>query len=405
MESRVGKLWRVMRHEYVKAVRRRTFILSTLGLPFVFVVIVALSVLAASAGSDARGEKARERRPTGLVDRSGLLVAFAPAGLRAFPDVASAQAALTTGEVAGYYVVPPDYEATGKVELYYRARPPDETARAALESALRAALGATQTEDVRRRLASSLDLAVRSLDGRREISEATLINLILPFVAGLLFSFSTMNSAGYMVQAVATEKENRTAEVLASTVTPFELVGGKALGLMGVALTQLLIWLGLAAAPLGGVLLYLDWAARVRVPWGFLGLAALFFLPAYALMAGIMTAIGSIVDEAHQGQQIAGTLNLVFVVPFFFVPVVFAEPNSPVLVAMTLFPTTAYITILMRWSVTVIPTWQLILSFVMLTTSAALSLWAAARIFRRSMLRYGLSLDLRTVWRTLRAAG
>jgi ABC-2 type transport system permease protein len=174
---------------------------------------------------------------------------------------------------------------------------------------------------------------------------------------------------------------------------------------MGVALTQLLIWLGLAAVPTGSVLLYLDGATRIQVPWGFLGLAALFFLPAYALMAGIMTAIGSIVDEAHQGQQIAGTLNLVFVVPFFFVPVVFAEPNSPVLVAMTLFPTTAYITILMRWSVTVIPTWQLILSFVMLTTSAALSLWAAARIFRRSMLRYGLSLDLRTVWRTLRAAG
>jgi len=359
---------------------------------------MGLSLLAAAGPAPAS-------RQTGVVDRAGILSTMPSGPFERYPDETSARAALEAGEIGAYYVLPPDYRRSGAATVVYDGDPPGAAARSALETALRAALVAEQPEAIRRRLEAGADMIFRTADGRRELSQSSILNLLVPLAAGLMFSFATMNSAGYMVQAVATEKENRTAEVLASSLAPFQLIGGKALGLMAVALTQLLIWLALAAVPAALAMAYFGGAYGIEMPWGFMALAALFFLPAFALIAGTMTAIGSIVDEAHQGQQIAGTLNLVFIVPFFFVPLVFANPHSPLLVAMTLFPTTAYLTVLMRWAVTVIPGWQLALSFAILVASAALSVWAASRIFRSSMLRYGQSVSLRSAWRSFLAAG
>jgi ABC-2 type transport system permease protein len=137
------------------------------------------------------------------------------------------------------------------------------------------------------------------------------------------------------------------------------------------------------------------------VPWGMLGIAALYFVPSYVLVAGIMVAIGSAVTEIQQGQQIAGLINLLFFVPFFFLALVIANPDSSLLVALSLFPTTAFMTITMRWSLAVVPLWQMAVSWVLLVTSAAGSLWISARVLRAGMLRYGQRLDLHSIARAL----
>jgi ABC-2 type transport system permease protein len=116
-----------------------------------------------------------------------------------------------------------------------------------------------------------------------------------------------------------------------------------------------------------------------------------------------MITLGCMVTELQQGQQISGILNLLFMVPFFFFVLVFTNPNSPILVAMTLFPTTAFMTVAMRWGMTTIPTWQLVVSWLILVTTAALSIGVAARVFRVGMLRYGQPLSLRGVAEIVRA--
>jgi ABC-2 type transport system permease protein len=72
------------------------------------------------------------------------------------------------------------------------------------------------------------------------------------------------------------------------------------------------------------------------------------------------------------------------------------------MVAFTLFPTTAFLTVAMRWAFTDVPAWQLALSWTLLVGSALLAVWAAGRIFRAGMLRYGQSLDLASLARILR---
>ena len=45
-------------------------------------------------------------------------------------------------------------------------------------------------------------------------------------------------------------------------------------------------------------------------------------------------------------------------------------------------------------AVNVVPLWQMIASWLLLVSTAALSVYASARIFRAGMLRYGQSLKL-----------
>jgi ABC-2 type transport system permease protein len=75
------------------------------------------------------------------------------------------------------------------------------------------------------------------------------------------------------------------------------------------------------------------------------------------------------------------------------------------MVALTLFPLTAFLTVVLRWSVSIVPWWQLAVSWVLLVAAAGLSLWGSARVLRAGMLRYGQRLSLRAVLDAIAARG
>jgi ABC-2 type transport system permease protein len=211
-----------------------------------------------------------------------------------------------------------------------------------------------------------------------------------------------MMGAGYMLGVVANEKENRTMEVMLTSVTPGQLIGGKTLGLLAATLTQLAIY---AVAAVVGLVLagqYVPELQQVVVPWDYLAVMVLFFLPAYALLAGIMVAIGAVVTELQQGQQIAGILNLFFMLPVFLLPVLFENPNHPLMIFFTLFPITSFLTVSLRWGLGTVPLWQIGVGWVLLVAAAILMIWAAARVFRAGMLRYGQPLDFKAAAAAIR---
>lgn len=397
----MGKLWLVARHEYANMVRRRAFVLGTLGIPLLIVAVIGFSILIAGGGEDTR--------PLGYVDHAGLLAqhqGISGAGsveIRAFADEDAARAALEAGEIQAYYVLPDNYLAQPQAQLFFQEEPPSFDVRRQFDSLLRASLLADQPAAVAARIEDGFSVSMQSADGRREVSEENLLNFILPFAAGFFFVFVVLGSGGYLLQAVTTEKENRTVEVMATSLSPWQFIGGKSLGLMAVAVTQMLIWL---AAAVVGLLIgaqFVPLLQNLEIPWSLLGIVALFFFPSYALIAGMMTAVGSAVTELREGQQVVGILNMLFIVPFLFAFLVFTAPNSPLMVGLTLFPTTAFITIILRWSVTTVPAWQVALSWVLLVGTAILSVWVASRVFRVGMLRYGQRLNLAEVLAALRA--
>ena len=403
----MGKLWLVAKQEYLGRVRQRSFLVGTLSILAIIAVIMGITAFIVMGG--------RDDRPLGYVDHAGVFAApLVPAAggpeIRAFPDEAAARGALGAGVIQAFYVLPEDYLSRRTVTLLYGKDKPGERVHGAFDDALRAALAARALAgrapaEVRQRLIEGSQVTLRSLDGRRQIDPSSIIDALLPFLAGFLFILATVSSSGYLLQALTAEKENRTAEVMITSLTPLQLVGGKSVGLMAVSLSQLAIWLGVAIAAIAVAGRYVPELRGLHVSPDLIVIILLYFLPAYVLIAGLMTAIGAIMPDQQQGQQIAGLLNMMFFIPYFLAAILFTNPNGPLAVALTLFPTTAFTAITVRWGMTTIPTWQLAASWVILVVSAIFCVVFASQIFRVGMLTYGQRLDARGIRAALGGRG
>lgn len=399
------KLWVVAKHEYMKILRKRSFLLGTLAMPLFFVGIMALAIVAIMVGED--------QSPIGYVDRAGLLTTVTslppseddgpnPVALVALADEAQARAALEKHEIQAYYVLPADYLTSHNVQLIYWDKAPRGQAQRRFDNLVRANLSTSLPADVAERAQKGIELTARSADGRQEVGGDSIINIFIPFFIGLFFSIVVLSSGSYLMEAVSDEKENRTIEVMATSLTPGQLIGGKAIGLMAVALSQI----GILAATIAVSLIvgaqFIEALQAINIPWSMFLTLAVFFVPTYALISGMMIAVGGMVTETRQGQQIAGAISMLFTLPFFFTVIFFSAPNSPLATLLTIFPTTSFLTIALRWSMTTIPVWELIVGWVLVTASAIFMVWAAARIFRLGMLQYGQRLDVKSMLRAVR---
>ncbi len=388
--------WLVAKHEYRGTVLKRAFILTTLAIPLGMAVVIALAIFVATSGEN--------NLPLGYVDQADVLdvnrqsTASMPTGIevRAFPDEETALAALEREEIQAFFVLPPDYPSTLQTDLYYLEEPPSNDDWRDFDNFVRANLVATYPDEIRKRLLEGPNITVHDIVSNREFSKSSIINVILPLVASFFFFIATMSASGYMLRVVATEKENRTMEIMITSVTPGQFIGGKTVGLLAAALTQLATYVTAAVVGLIVAAPHVKELQQVTVPWAYLGVMALFFFPSYALNAAVMVAIGSAVTKLQQGQQVAGILNMLFMAPLFLLTVIFENPAAPLVVFLTLFPTTTFMTISLRWGLGTVPLWQIGIGWVSLVASTIFMIWAAARIFRAGMLRYGQPLNLKT---------
>jgi ABC-2 type transport system permease protein len=395
----MAKWWLVARHEYLKITRKRSFVISTLAIPGAIVIIMALVIGVMLISMDGR--------PIGYVDQAGVLSTRpAPSEnsieLLAFADEAAARAALQQGQLQAYYVLAPDYPVSRAVQLFYWDEMPAGLAQREFDDFVRQNLGAALPPAVTERLRDGFELTARSGDGRQELSGDGFLSLLLPFFVGLFFTIVVLSSGTDLLSAVTDEKENRTIEVMVTSVAPGQLIVGKSLGLLAVALTQIaILFLTIVLVMVVGAQFF-EALSALRVPWPMFLTLAIFFLPTFALIAGMMIAVGSVVSETRQGQQIAGAFSMLFTLPFFFMIVFFTAPNSTIATILTLFPTTSFLTIALRWSMTTIPLWQMVVGWVLVTLSALGMVWLAARLFHLGMLNYGQRLEVRNVLRALR---
>jgi ABC-2 type transport system permease protein len=109
------------------------------------------------------------------------------------------------------------------------------------------------------------------------------------------------------------------------------------------------------------------------------------------------------VSEIQQGQQLAGLLNFFFVAPILLQPLLLENPGHPIMVFLTIFPTTSFLTVSLRWGLGSVPPWQIAIGWVVLVATAVFMVWAAARIFRVGMLRFGQPLNFRAAVDAIRA--
>jgi ABC-2 type transport system permease protein len=400
----MSKLWRVALHEYKRHVLTRGFVVAVLILPM-FVALIALPLGLISL------LKSDDDRAVGYVDHAGLLDDPLPAAvgdegavpLIPFETENAARAALEAGQIQAYYVLPANYGRTRQAELVY-----DDGigARAAAQFRDFVRLNALrhQPAQVAGRAMDGSTLLVRSPDGRREFSGTLTLGQLLPTLASLTLVILIFFSSGYLLDAVLEEKTNATVEMLMTTISPGQLMGGKVAGAIAASLTQFVAWAVFAALAIfvGGQYLGLEWLQDLSVDPQSLLTVVVLLVPAYVMFAGLMTALGATLASQHNDQQIMAFLvNAYLMVPVLFAVPVMKDPHSSLALGLSLFPFTAPIMIPFRALFAHVPAWQVVTAVAILVSCALGATWLAGRAFQRGMLRYGQRLR----WRELLGRG
>lgn len=395
----MSKFWRVVAYEYQRHVLRRRFLFALLSVP-ALVVVMALVVLLIDRAEN-------KNTPIGYVDHSGLLAQAVeppqsssferPVPIIQFESEAQAKESLQAGKLQAYYVLPSDYLQTSQAELIF-IQPPSSSAQAQFRNFIRANLLKGQPQAIVERITEGNDVVVRTADGSRQMSQKDWFNILTPFIAGLVFVMAIFTTSGYLMQAMVEEKENRTMEILLTSVSPLQMMSGKIVGIVGVGLTQLLAWIGFA---IGGVMVgrnYVTWLNAVQIAPSALVTMAAVMLPGFLLIAALMATVGATVTEAREGQQVTGLITLPVMLPYWFSYLIISNPNGPMAVALSYFPLTAPVALSLRMGFTQVPLGELLPSLVSLTAFALGALWLAGRAFRLGMLRYGQRVTLRELF-------
>ena len=239
------------------------------------------------------------------------------------------------------------------------------------------------------------------MDEQRQSSGDNFLGIIAPILSGVLLMIAIVTSGGYLVQAITDEKENRTIEILLTSISHNQFMAGKVIGNLSVGLTQLFIWL--SAAVIALLILMnsnLDiFQSLGQIKLNFLWVTIATFLPGFVMISALMAMVGATAVEAKEAQQVTGLFTLPLAIPLWTLPAIIETPNSAIAVALSLIPFTSPITLPMRVVYTQVPVWQIILSITILFLSAFGAIWLASRALRLGMLRYGKKIKLREIFR------
>lgn len=320
-------------------------------------------------------------------------------------------------ELDGYLVIPPDILTNSESKSsYYGRNVGDVFTRGQIEDRLNSAVRrqrlikeGVKDQDVDA-LSEPVDLATYPVNEKgEEGAEDSGAGFAMVFVISFLIYITILLYGQVVLGAVIEEKETRIAEILFSSVRPFQIMFGKLIGVSLMALTQLMIW-GVAFA---AIALYVIPAMAAqgfedinlpRLPPFFFVYFFLFFLLGYFMYAAIYVLVGSMVTTAQEGGQMAMPVVFLLVAGLYLAFPVIRAPNSSFAFWVSMVPFFAPITMMVRIISQKPPFWQIALSLLIGIVTVVLLLWLASRIYRIGMLMYGKKATIPEVLRWVRQA-
>jgi ABC-2 type transport system permease protein len=322
-------------------------------------------------------------------------------------EMSQALDALAADDIREFYHLPSGYPTQNVVERVIgpgRSAAFEDLQRRSLQEQvlaqiLRSSLLAQQDlpADVAARLLRPVEVREETADGTPPPAgfEA---GFLLPYAFTFLFVMSIFITSGYLLQSVTEEKENRVVEILLSSVPPLPLMTGKIIGLGAAGLTQVVVWVGAALVALPLISEQVPFLQGLQINLVSLVLAMVYFALGYLAYGAIFAAIGALAPGTREAQQYSGFFGFFAVIPLIFASVFLADPGSPVVTALALFPLTAPAAMLQVLALSPQPPLLLVAgSLTSLGLFAALAAVAASRIFRATLLLYGVRPSLRRI--------
>ncbi len=407
----MNKVLVIAKKEFLERVRSKAFLIGTIATPVILLLVWALT-----GNLGTHQPNTQENQPTaddiqtvGYVDRSGLIREI-PQDLpedafRAYPDSISGKADLKAGNIAALYVIPADYRESGKVERISRRLPVSPPDTEGMEKILIWNLFPESDPARLDRLSNPFqgdEPEFVSLSGEIESGQESAEFNMLPFLFTFFILMPLFTGGGYLLQSLGKEKGEKVMEVLLVTVRPRDLLTGKLLGLGLLIIVQYGIWLlvgGLALTLMGNQPL----GAISGIQAGELALIVPFAIGGFCLYAALMGGIGALAPDLEGGRTWTFLITLPMMVPLYLWAAITSNPQGIVAVFLSIFPYSAPVGMLLRFTSAAVPAWQVAASLILLVLASIGTLWVMARLFKAQTLLSGEPLSLKRFWSALSA--
>ena len=341
--------------------------------------------------------------------------------------------------------------------LYYRTDAPSMTVQGDVNSQLQEILRNRILLDVHGltpddyTMLTSTHIKLRTQDIETGRDSFLQVKIALGIILAMLVFIAVFMFGSQVMRGVMEEKTSRIVEVIVCSVKPFQLMMGKVVGIGLVGLTQFALWVILSAIAVTGVqLTHADLFEQVAqrnsrteiaskgseattqyqaaqyqaeqyqagegidnslqdliqgltdINYGLIILLFIFyFVFGYLLYASLFAAAGSLVDNDTDSQQFTLPLTVPLLLAMLLLPAMINEPSGNISTWLSLIPFTSPVAMLLRIPFGV-PVWQVVLSMLLLLATFPLCIWAAAKIYRSAILRYGQKTTWRDVWHLIK---
>ncbi len=435
------KVWAIIRREVVERVRTRAFLISTLLFPLLMAGLVILPgyLLTRSTGTktialiDASGDsvgveiehamlaarlgKGAQARPKYVVQR------FAATGRAAdLRDSLVAFTGLSRKAVDGFdgiLMVTDSTVASGRVN-YYGANVASFDEMREMEQTIRPTIIAKRLQGIGVDLGTvtqavrPLNLETTKVSNGKLTSESGGSTFVLAYAMGFILYFSLLLFGVQVMTSVIEEKTSRIVEILASSLTPFQMMLGKVVGVGLVALIQLGIWASIAAWLAGNQAKIMEAFGATpgatptfslpAIPVGLLLVFFLFFSLGFLLFAAAYAAVGAMCSTHQDAQQMQMPVMMFVLAGFFSTFALMRDPNGTAAHVLTFVPMLAPFAVPLRYSIAPLPPLELAASAGVTLLGMLLVVWVASRIYRIGVLSYGKKASIKDMVRWIRTA-
>ncbi|MFT4663330.1 MAG: ABC-2 type transport system permease protein [Polaribacter sp.] len=438
----MNKLWLIIQREYLTRVKKRSFIIATLLTPIAFALffMVVGLIFAYDSGESLRvvfidpGQIMKEEANLKSEDDNSLHF------IKSSKSIGALKELVNEGKYDGVLVLPAIQNIyNNKDTVFYYS---DNQISLNINMAIKSRVG----KSIREYKIRALDIDQKKLDALKSglvldpvpisenaTDESSMTSIIGAGIGGVMgfIMYITVFIYGMMVmRSVMEEKTNRIVEIMISSVTPFQLMMGKIIGVGAVGLTQVGIWmilipvlglgvqllfgfnpdelqqmnsgapppdmeeLGLTVHELMNEIASQNWLMIIP-------LFIFFFLGGYFLYASLFAAVGSAMgDDMGEGQALTIPITIPVVLALYIMMAAVQAPHSNLAVWSSIFPLFSPIVMPARLAFDP-PLWQIILSITVLALSSIFFVWLSGRIYRVGILMYGKKVTFRELGKWL----
>ena len=391
----MNKTLEIAKFEYLKIVKTVSFWASTLFFPVFMIVIMAVSGFSSYQASK-KAEEGTNLSKVYVFDEVGIVpdqILIEPLQKVDSKEVVEEEIKKDSNKVLVH--IPSNFLETLRYEIYQKDS--GDLMRAAnvpmmMSSILRAsAIESIQDVNAKAILSGNITSETFSYQEDGEIQKQGFDKYILPVLSLLVFFVAVFISSSFLLQSVSAEKENRMIETMLSIVDKKSLMLGKMIGLMGVVLTQLIIWLVMGALIMFVATKYMNVNLPIdlsKIDWSSLPYSIFFIITGFIFFGAVMVGVGSIGTGAEDSRNLSSIFIMLSVSPLYVIQSLVMDSGSLVSKVFTYFPFTSYMVLMIRKSLGTLPINELILGMILCVVYVLLAVWIAYKLFELGCLMY-----------------